>query len=97
MKTFLVVYKGPETAPDASHEGWPQWFQRLGEHLVDRGAPLAHGCSLHHDGSTGNQATPLNGYSLIQAEEREEALRLLSDHPYLSLGQEYTVEMFDIG
>jgi hypothetical protein len=39
----------------------------------------------------------LNGYSIIQAEERGEALRLLHDHPYLSLGQEYTVEMFDIG
>lgn len=97
MKRFLLLYKGPATAPDAPHEGWPQWFARLGEHLVDRGSPLAHGCSLQSDGSTENRATPLNGYSIIQAEEREEALRLVRDHPYLSLGREYTVEVFDIG
>ncbi len=58
---------------------------------------MAHGCSLRHDGLTANWATPLNGYTIIQAEEREEALRLLRDHPYLSLGTEYTVELFDIG
>lgn len=58
---------------------------------------MTHGCSLRHDGLTANGGTPLNGYTIIQAEEREEALRLLQDHPYLSLGDEYTVEMFDLG
>lgn len=97
MKQFLLLYKGPATPPDASHDGWPQWFGKLGEKLVDRGVPMAHGCSLSHDGLTANWATPLNGYTIIQAEEREEALRLVHDHPYLALGQEYTVEMFDLG
>ena len=97
MKKFLVLYQGPATPPDASHEGWPQWFHKLGDHLVDRGSPMTHGHSLRGDGSTGDSRVSLNGYSIIQAEEREEALRLLHDHPYLSLGQEYTVEMFDIG
>jgi hypothetical protein len=23
MKRFLLLYKGPPTPPDASHEGWP--------------------------------------------------------------------------
>jgi len=97
MKRFIVLYKGPVTAPEASHEGWPQWFGQLGEKLVDRGAPLTHGCSLHGDGSTNESVTGLNGYSLIQAEDRDEALHLLHSHPYLSLGNDYTVEMFDAG
>lgn len=97
MKQFLLLYKGPATPPDASHDGWPQWFGKLGEKLVNRGAPLARGCSLRYDGSTTNELTPLNGYSIIQAEEREEALRLVRDHPYLSLGPEYAVEVFDLG
>ena len=29
--------------------------------------------------------------------DRGEALGLLHDHPYLSLGKEYTVEIFDLG
>ena len=97
MKKFLLLYQGPATAPDASHEGWPEWFHKLGEKLVDKGSPLTHGRSLRADGSTGDSTTSLNGYSIIQAEDRGEALGLLHDHPYLSLGKEYTVEIFDLG
>lgn len=97
MQKFLLLYQGPATAPDASHEGWPQWFHKLGDTLVDRGSPLAHGRSLRGDGSTVDSATSLNGYSIIQAEDMGEALNLLHDHPYLSLGGAYTVEIFDVG
>ncbi|HEX6482929.1 MAG TPA: YciI family protein [Ktedonobacteraceae bacterium] len=97
MKKFLLLYQGPATPPDASHEGWPQWFTRLGDKLVDRGSPMAHGRSLRGDGSAGDSAISLNGYSIIQAEDRDEALGLLHDHPYLSPGNEYTVEIFDLG
>ncbi len=97
IKKFLLLYKGPATPPDASHEGWLQWFNKLGDKLVDRGLPIAHGRFLRGDGSTGDSATGLNGYSIIQAEDMGEALRLLHDHPYLSLGNEYTVEIFDLG
>ena len=34
MNRFLVLYVGPATPPDASHEGWPEWFAGLGERLV---------------------------------------------------------------
>jgi hypothetical protein len=97
MQKFLLLYQGPATAPDASHEGWPQWFHKLGDHLVDRGLPMAQGRSLRGDGSTGDSTISLNGYSIIQAEDRGEALSLLHDHPYLSLGNQYTVEIFDLG
>jgi hypothetical protein len=36
MNRFLVFYVGPATPPDASHEGWPEWFAKLGDRLVDR-------------------------------------------------------------
>ena len=97
MKKFLVLYQGPATPLDASHEGWPEWFHKLGDHLVDRGLPMAHGHSLRGDGSTGDSRASLNGYSIIQAADMGEALRLLHDHPYLSLGNEYTLEIFDLG
>jgi hypothetical protein len=97
MKKFLLLYQGPATPLDASHEGWPQWFNKLGDKLVDRGLPMAHGRSLRDDGSTGDSATNLNGYSIIQAEDMGEALSLLHDHPYHSLGNEYTVEIFALG
>jgi hypothetical protein len=33
MNRFLVLYVGPATPPDASHEGWPEWFAKLGDRL----------------------------------------------------------------
>jgi hypothetical protein len=97
MRRFLLLYQGPATPPDASHEGWPEWFRTLGDQLVDKGAPMSHGRALRADGSTSDSTTRLNGYSIIQAEDEGEALGLLHDHPYLSLGKAYTVEIFDLG
>jgi hypothetical protein len=55
-----------------------------------------HGVVLHADGSTSDEAARLNGYSIIQAEGRSEALELVRDHLLLALGSEYTIEMFEL-
>jgi hypothetical protein len=94
MPRFMVLYVGPPTPPDASHEGWPAWFGQLGDRLVDRGSPLANGLALHADGSTSGSATQLNGYSVIQAEDINEALGLVKDHPYLAQGRGYSIEAY---
>lgn len=97
MKKFILFYKGPPTPPDASHEGWPAWFNKLGDHLVDRGSPMQNGLVLHKDGSTRNTTTNFNGYSIIQAENIDEALNLTKDHPFLALGtREYSIEIFEL-
>ena len=93
MTRFMLLYVGPPTPPDASHEGWPQWFAKLGDQLVDRGSPLAAGCAQRGDGSNGAAVTHVNGYSLVQASDLDEALDLVSDHPYLAGGPEYSVEI----
>jgi len=38
MMRFLLLYHGA-TPPDASHEGWPEWFSNLGDKLVEWGIP----------------------------------------------------------
>jgi hypothetical protein len=90
----MVLYAGPATPPDASHEGWPAWFDKLADKLVDRGSPMAAGLVLHGDGSTGGAATRLNGYSIIRAEDSNEALGLVKDHPYLAQGRGYSIEAY---
>ena len=97
MKQFLLLYKGPPTPPGASHEKWPEWFGKIGNHLVDRGSPMENGRVLRQDGSTGDSATNLNGYSIIQAKNVDEVLRLIKDHPFLTLGtNEFTIEVFEL-
>jgi hypothetical protein len=96
MKRFLLLYTGPPTPPEASHEGWPEWFAAIGDALVDLGSPMANGVVIHADGSTSDDATGLIGYSVIQAEGRGEALDLVRDHPLLALGGEYAIEVFEV-
>jgi hypothetical protein len=96
MTRFLLLYKGPPAPPGASHEGWPEWFEAIGDALVDLGSPMKNGVVLHADGSTSDDATGLRGYGVIQAEGKSEALDLLRDHPLLALGDDYTIEMFEV-
>ena len=77
---------------DPSREGWPQWFSKIGDALVDLGSPMANGFVLHTDRSTREDATAFNGYSVVQASDRREVIDLLCDHPYLALGGEHTIE-----
>jgi hypothetical protein len=97
MKKYILFYKGPPTPPDASHEKWPDWFRNVGDQLVDRGSPIQNGLVLHKDGSTHDSTTNFNGYSIIQAENLDEALSLLKDHPLLTLGTDkFTIEVFEL-
>jgi hypothetical protein len=70
------------------HEGWPEWFSNLGDKLVERGSPMADGLALRGDGSTGSIAH-LNGYSVIQAGDLDQVLRLVRLHSHLMLGDEH--------
>jgi hypothetical protein len=96
MKRFLLLYKGPPTPPNPSHEGWPEWFRGIGDALVDLGSPTVNGVVVRADGSTSDDAGGLNGYGIIQAEGRDDALDLLRDHPLLALGGEYVIELFEL-
>lgn len=96
MKKFLLLYKGPATPPNPSHEGWPEWFASIGDALIDRGSPLKHGFDLHNDGTASDSAYNLNGYGIVQAKDRDDAMRLLKDHPYLSYGEDYVIEVFEL-
>jgi|SRR5690349_23528923 len=97
MKKFILFYKGPATPPGTSHEKWPIWFNRIGEHLVDIGSPMDNGFALHSDGSKSDFVTNLNGYSIVQAEKIGDVISLVQDHPFLSNGNgEYSVEVFEL-
>src|SRR5216117_2705575 len=93
MRRFMVLYVGPPTPRDAPHDGWPEWFAKLGDQLVDKGSPLANGFALRDDGSTGGSATRVNGYSVLRAEDQDKVLGLVRDHPYLALGRDHSIEV----
>ena len=96
MKRFLLIYKGPQTPAGASHEGWPEWFSGIGDAVVDAGSPMQNGFVVRADGSLGGDPPYRNGYSIIQADDRGRVLDLLKDHPFLTYGPDYTIEVFEV-
>jgi hypothetical protein len=96
MRSFILLYSGPPTPPDASHEGWPGWFRRAGDKLVDVGSPMADGFVVHSDATTSESPSAFNGYSIVRAEGRDQLLELVRDHPFLALGSDYTIHVFDV-
>jgi hypothetical protein len=97
MKKFILLYKGLATPPGASHKEWGSWFKKVGDNLLDTGSGMKNGFVVHSDGSTSKppNTLTLNGYSIVQAEDIDGVISLLKDHPYLSLGSEYSIEIFE--
>jgi hypothetical protein len=94
-KSFLIIYHAPTDAmaqtanasPEEMAEGmamWKAWAEKAGSNLVDLGAPLVNGTRLHPNGSTGSSNKEVTGYSLIDAEDLEDLMDLLSGHPHIS-------------
>src|ERR1700744_1009139 len=95
MKKFLVLYHAPQDAmaqtmnipADQQAEGmkaWMTWAQKCGDKLVEMGTPLMNGQALHSDGSVNNSSKEVCGYSILQAENMDEAKSLLQGHPHTS-------------
>jgi hypothetical protein len=84
MPTYLISNRPPQDY-QPSAEGaaaWNAWFDRLGDHLVDRGNPVFTPTTL--GGAAG--ATRLGGYTLIDAEDLDAAVKLAGDCPVLTHG-----------
>jgi hypothetical protein len=96
MRAFILLYNGPPTPRNTTHEGWPEWFDGAGDRLLDMGSPMLNAFVVRADGSISDNAAPLNGFSIVAAEDRDEAVGLIRNHPFLALGSDYTVEAFEV-
>jgi len=104
MTDFIVLYKGPyadmsEIPEDVFKEvmaAWGVWIENVGKALKEIGAPMVKGVSIVDDGSSGT-VSDLTGYSIISAENIEEAKKLVKSHPHLSDGKgKYSIEVFEL-
>ncbi|ESQ75962.1 hypothetical protein [Asticcacaulis sp. AC402] len=93
MNRYLFLYFGGSepTAPEeieATMDAWTAYFDKLGDKIIDGGAPLADRTSV--GGSVMSQAT---GYSIIIAADLDEARTLSDGHPHLITGG--TIEILE--
>jgi len=106
MKKFIVLYHAPMEAmqqsanasPEEMAKGmevWMQWAQKCGDKLVDLGSPLMNGQQISPDGKSKNSDKNVVGYSILQAENMEEAKSLLQGHPHLGWNASCAIEVHE--
>ena len=106
MKKFIVIYHAtteamkqmasvPPEEQAKGMEGWMVWAQKCGDKLVD-GAPLMGGQSLTRNGKSQDSNKGVSGYSILQAENMDEAKALLQGHPHLMWNDGCTIEVHEI-
>jgi len=92
MARFLITYyagdmpQDPESIAQTRH-ALIEWAAKTGEALADLGAPIRSTTTISSDGiRNGPQAGPFMGWSVIEAEHSNAAIRLMEDHPFISRG-----------
>jgi hypothetical protein len=84
MPSYLITNRIPSSfrpSPEA-FAAWTTWFEELGDHLEDRGNPAFSRTTL---GNCGQETQP-GGYTLINADDLEKAVKLAKSHPLMRFG-----------
>jgi YCII-related domain len=104
MSKFMLLYKGPATPLETIDEdtrnkimtGWKTWMDGVGSSLVEMGSPMGNGRSIVDDGSSA-EPLELTGYSIVEAENIDQALKLVENHPFLAdKTGKFSVEVFEL-
>ena len=95
MKKFLVIYHAPldamsqtaKATPEERAKGmdsWMQWAKSCGDKLIEMGSPLMNGIEINTTGVTKPSSKNVSGYSVVMAENMEDALSLVKKNPHLN-------------
>ncbi len=100
MPQFIFTYHGgkkPET-PEEGQKGmekWKAWAASLGPALINPGTPVGMTKVLTADGvSSAPSVHPIDGFSIIEANNMDAALTLLKDCPHFDF--EGTLEVSEM-
>lgn len=93
MPKYLLGYHGG-SMPQSPEEGakvmaaWTAWMGSLGKAMIDPGNPTGPVKTIAANGavSDGGGANPLTGYSVIEADSLDAAVRLAKSCPQLAAG-----------
>ena len=99
MTNYVLLYTGgtmPETEEMQAEvmAAWGAWYGKMGEAVVDGGAPFSMAKHVNTDGTVGDGSASdpaVTGYTVISADSLDEAVAHCTDHPHLSYGGQVTV------
>ena len=93
MPKYLITYHGGSGMPEDPAEqqqmmqAFGAWVASVGTGMVDPGAPVAVARTVSEGGvAEGQSAAALGGYSIIEADSMDGAVKLVENHPFISRG-----------
>jgi hypothetical protein len=92
MPNFIIAYHGGRQ-PESPEEGasqmqkWKNWVAGLGDAAVNPGQPLKNTRIVSSDGISDDGGTnPMSGYSIVSAQNMQDALEIAKACPFLDTG-----------
>lgn len=89
-----IVAATPEQKA-AGMKPWIDWKESMGNKLVQMGVPLKGAVHLNPDGSSTREMSNVMGYSIIQANDMDEAKAILKTHPHLQLREDSSIQIYE--
>lgn len=91
MPKFIFVYRSGEQFKNpedgARHYAkWTAWVEGLGDSLVSPSTPLGAGRTVSSSGVSEDSASPLRGYSILQAADLNAAIEIARGCPHTDIG-----------
>lgn len=92
MAEFIIAYHGAKEfetkeAGADNFERYQKWLADLGEAVVNPGMPMGPTKTVTSDGiSDTDIETRLNGFTIIKADNLDEACKIASECPFLEIG-----------
>jgi len=86
MKKYLFLYCGSATITQEMMDAWSNWFESIGDKIADGGSPLGPGREISRTGTNDlpRDKEAISGYSLINAENIEEAEKIAEGSPMIT-------------
>lgn len=92
MTQFIIIYLGGEQ-PSSPEEGqqhfakYKKWLSSLGDAVVSPANPFKNTNTVNSDGSiTDESTTSISGYTIIETDSMDSALKIAKACPFLDLG-----------
>ena len=93
MKKFMLLHFGFEKPTPEIMEAWKKWFGSIADKTVENGGFYGGAREISHDGSNDlpMAADSITGYSIINAENLDEAEKIAKDNPFIASIRVYEI------
>jgi len=102
MPKYVIAYLGGAqvTNPQdraAQMARWNTWAEGLGSRMVNPGMPIGQGKLVSSNGVSERGPNHLTGFSIVQADNLDEALEMAQRCPFLEIGSLEVAEAMEMG